>query len=569
MTKITGYLRPYYRAMAGGFAVKFFATIMDLLIPWILAHLIDNIVPMEKLSLIAVWGAMMFVCAGLSLLFNITANRMAAKVSAKTTKKIRHDLFEKIIYLSCKNIDDFTVPSVVSRLTSDTYNIHQMLGMIQRMGIRAPILLLGGIIVTLSLDYYLAMVLIIMLPFITLAVFLISRKGIPLYKKLQKKVDRMIRVVRENITGVRVIKALSKSEYEKEKFNRVNDEVVFDEKKAATTMAATNPVMHFLLNAGLVLVILTGAFRVDEGLSQPGKIIAFLSYFAIILNAMLAITRIFVVISKGTASFQRVADVLDTKDDLEIAGEDIIAGNSHISFENVSFSYNKVQNDLVNINFQLERGGTLGIIGSSGSGKSSIIKLLMRFYDTDSGVIRINGRNIKSIPFEELHSKFGIVFQNDILFSDTIFENISFGRELNEEDIILGANYAKASEFIEDLDEKYNHRLTIKGANLSGGQKQRILISRALAGNPEILVLDDSSSALDYNTDASLRDNIISRYKDTTKIIVAQRISSVRFADKIIVLEDGEIIGQGSHEDLLKSCPEYARIDEIQSGGLE
>ncbi len=569
MTKITDYVKPYYLRMTGGLGVKFFATIMDLLIPWILAHLIDNVVPRNSVPLIAIWGAMMILCAGLSLVFNIMANRMAARVSADTTRKIRHDLFEKIIYLSCKNIDEFTLPSVVSRLTSDTYNIHQMLGMIQRMGVRAPILLIGGIIVTLSLDFYLALVLIIMLPFITIIVYLISRKGIPLYKALQKTVDRMIRVVRENITGVRVIKALSKSDYEKEKFNKINEEVISDEKKAAITMASTNPSMHLLLNIGLILVIIVGAYRVNSDLTQPGKIIAFLSYFAIILNAMLAITRIFVIISRGTASFQRVADVLDVKDDLVVTEKDKIDNNFHVSFENVSFSYNKVQNDLHNINFNLEKGGTLGIIGASGSGKSSIIKLLMRFYDVDKGTIRIDGKNIKSIPFDELHSKFGIVFQNDILFADTIAENISFGREIDDDDIISSAGYAQAQEFIEDLDERYNHKLTIRGANLSGGQKQRLLISRALAGNPEILVLDDSSSALDYNTDAMLRKIIRKKYENTTTIIIAQRISSVRYADNIIVIDEGEIICQGKHNELLLSCPIYEEINKIQSGGLD
>jgi len=570
MTKITDYIKPYYLRMTAGFGVKFLATIMDLLIPWILAHLIDNIVPQESISLIAIWGVMMFVCSGLSLVFNISANRMAARVSADTTKKIRHDLFEKIIYLSCKNIDDYTLPSVVSRLTSDTYNIHQMLGMIQRMGVRAPILLIGGIIITLSLDFYLALVLITMLPFITIIVYLISRKGIPLYKSLQKTVDRMIRIVRENITGVRVIKALSKSEYEKEKFNKINEEVISEEKKAAITMASTNPLMHLLLNTGLILVIIVGAYRVNSDLTQPGKIIAFLSYFAIILNAMLAITRIFVIISRGTASFQRVADVLDVKDDLAVINEDEdeVESDSHVSFENVSFSYNKVQNDLHDINFNLKKGSTLGIIGASGSGKSSIIKLLMRFYDADNGVIRIGGKNIKSIPFEELHNKFGIVFQNDILFADTISENISFGRELENNDIILSAKYAQAQEFIEDLDERYDHKLTIRGANLSGGQKQRLLISRALAGNPEILVLDDSSSALDYNTDAMLRKTIRKKYENTTTIIVAQRISSVRYAENIIVMDDGKIICQGKHDELLESCPVYAEINKIQSGGM-
>jgi ATP-binding cassette, subfamily B, multidrug efflux pump len=566
-TRITDYLKPYARAMSGGFAVKFLATIMDLLIPWILAYLIDGIVPQGRIPLIVLWGGMMILCSIASLAFNVLANHMAEKVASGVTAKMRHDLFSKISYLSCASIDRFTIPSVISRLTSDTYNIHKMISILQRMGVRAPILLIGGMIVTLSLDKVLALVLISMLPFVTAIVFLISRKGIPLYKSLQKQVDILVRTVRENIIGIRVIKALSKTEYEKQKFDKINEEVVQKEKKAAYTMAATAPSMNFLLSVGLILVILVGAFRVDSGLTQPGRIIAFLSYFTIILNAMLAVTRIFVIYSRGSASFQRVAEVLDARDDLVVHAPNPIREEAHISFNNVSFSYNKKQDDLENISFAINPGETLGIIGPTGSGKSSVIRLLLRFYDVDRGDIRIRGQNINSIPFDELHKKFGIVFQNDILFADTISENIDFGRGLDEKDIMAGAQFAQAGEFIEELDDRYAHRLEIRGANLSGGQRQRLLISRALAGKPEVLILDDSSSALDYKTDASLRKAIRDHYRQTTTIIVAQRISSVRHANRILVLEEGKAAGYGSHEELLKTCLAYRKIFELQTGG--
>ncbi len=442
-----------------------------------------------------------------------------------------------------------------------------MIGMMQRLGVRAPIILLGGIAITLILDPVLSLVLLAVLPFITIIVYWVSKKGIPLYQNLQKSVDQLVRTVRENITGVRVIKALSKTEYEKGRFADVNSKVVANEKKAGITMAITNPVMNLLLNVGLTFVIVVGAHRVNGGLIQPGLIIAFLTYFTIILNAMLSITRIFVLISKGTASFQRIAEILDAKEDMVLHENDTIESDYHITFEQVSFSYHKNQNNLTNINFALKQGETLGIIGSTGSGKSSLIKLLLRFYDVDAGAIRINGRNIKSIPAEELHTKFGIVFQNDVLFADTIVENIDFGRGLDMEQMALTTGYAQAGEFIESLTEGWDHELTVKGSNLSGGQKQRILISRALAGNPEILVLDDSSSALDYKTDALLRKSLSKNFQETTTIIVAQRISSIMNANHILVLDEGCVIGSGTHLELMQSCSSYLEMSQLQMGG--
>ncbi|HSN66554.1 MAG TPA: ABC transporter ATP-binding protein, partial [Fusibacter sp.] len=314
------------------------------------------------------------------------------------------------------------------------------------------------------------------------------------------------------------------------------------------------------------------AYRVNDGLSQPGVVIAFLTYFTIILNAMLSISRIFVLTSKGLASFDRIAEVIDAPEDLHIEEdtcEDSSTSDSdtHISFDHVTFSYHKNQANLSDISFELKRGETLGIIGPTGSGKSSIIKLLLRFYDTDEGAIRIGGRNVKSIPREELHKMFGIVFQNDILFADTIAENIDFGRGLPIEKIMFSTDLAQAGEFIESLSEGWNHNLTIKGANLSGGQKQRILISRALAADPQILILDDSSSALDYRTDAKLRSTLNQHFQETTTLIIAQRISSIKYADHIIVLEDGAIIGSGNHETLMKTCESYQEIAKSQMGG--
>ena len=567
MRKILAYLRPYVSKMALGITIKFIGTIMDLFLPWILSYLIDVIVPKENMREILFYGALMLFCSVAAWAGNVLANRMASRVARDTTQSLRHDLFARISYLSCRQTDAFTIASLESRLTSDTYNIHQMIGMMQRLGIRAPILLLGGIAITLFLEPVLTLVLLAVLPFVAFVVFHISRKGIPLYTQLQKSVDRMVRVVRENASGIRVIKALSKTDYEKNRFSRVNGEVVERETKASVTMAASNPLMNLFLNAGLTLVVVAGAFRVYGGQTQTGTILAFLTYFTIILNAMLSINRMFVLYSKGAASAKRISEVLDAPEDLQVGQRDHKDSEYHIAFEHVSFAYHTGRSSVVSdISFALKRGETLGIIGATGCGKSTLIHLLIRFYDPDSGVIRINGDDIRGIPPEELHSKFGISFQNDVLFSDTIEENIRFGRELQRQAVEEAAECAQARWFINELDEGMDYQLAIRGSNLSGGQKQRVLISRALAAHPEILVLDDSSSALDYQTDARLRQALSQQFQNTTTIVVAQRISSVRNADHILMLENGKEIGYGAHEALMASCAPYRDIAVSQMG---
>ena len=569
MKRIFPYLRPYLPRISLGLAIKFTGTIMDLLLPWILSYMIDDVVPLKEVPRIVFWGGAMVACAAVALITNIVANRMASWVAQHTTEALRHDLFSKISHLSCGQIDSFSIPSLESRLTSDTYNVHQMIGMMQRLGVRAPILLIGGIFITLMLEPVLALILIAVLPLIALVIYGVSKKGIPLYTRLQQGVDAMVRTVRENVTGIRVIKALSKTDYEKERFSSVNSEVVRREKTAGITMALTNPLMNLFLNVGLTVVIIVGAFRVDSGLTQPGKILAFLTYFTIILNAMLSITRMFVMLSKGTASAERIREVLDTPEDLALLPSDDMDGAYHLIFDRVTFSYQKKEANLRDISFRLKRGERLGIIGATGCGKSTIVSLLMRLYDADAGEIRIGGQRVEAIPPEVLHTKFGVVFQNDILFADTIAENIDFGRGLSREQIEKAAACAQAMEFIQSLPDGFEHRLTAKGTNLSGGQKQRLLIARALAGDPEILILDDSSSALDYKTDSLLRQALAREYPGVTTIVIAQRVSSILHADHILVLEEGRELGYGTHPELMESCELYREISRSQMGGGE
>ena len=570
MKTIIYYLKPFFKRMSLGLFIKILGTLVELALPYILSHILKNVVVTQQISQILLWGGAMIACAGMACLCNIIANRMAARVARNFSENVRHDLFDKTMRLSPAQTDAFTIPSLESRITTDTYNLHSFVGMMQRLGVRAPILLVGGIAITLIMDSFLALSIIAVLPFIFVTVYFISKKGVPLYQKVQKSVDGMIRVVREDTQGIRVIKALSKTEYEHRRYDSVNKNLVHDEKKAGITMGAVNPIMTLLMNSGIVAVVALAANRVANHQSDPETVIAFMQYFTLISMAMMSVTRMFVMFSKSSASANRIAEVLDTKDDLTVKSENQYPAkktDAFITFENVSFSYKGKRNNLENISLSVPRGGSLGIIGATGSGKSTLVKLLIRFYDVTSGAIRIDGRDIRTIAREEFFKKFGIAMQHDFLYADTVEENIKFGRELSHEDVVRAAKIAQADDFIQAFPEGYEHMLSQKGTNVSGGQKQRILISRAVAARPEILILDDSSSALDYKTDANLRRALAENLTDTTVITVAQRVSSVKNCDVILVLDEGRIIGLGTHDELMVTCPEYKEISDSQMGG--
>jgi len=567
------YMRPYWLALCGVLSVKFLGTLVELFLPTILSHILDDIVPLQRAELIFLWGGMMILCALAAFGMNVFANQRASAVARDATRDIRHDLFEKTLSLSSRQTDRFTIPSLESRITSDTFHVSRFLGMMQRMGVRAPILLIGGLIMTTLLDPKLTLVMLAVLPFIFCIVFFIARKGIPLYANVQENVDGMTRVVREDAKGIRVIKALSRVEYEKDRFDGVNAALVRAEKKAGITMAASNPAMNLFLNLGLTAVIFVGALLISRGGdTQAGVIIAFTQYFTQIAMALMSISRIFVMFTKASASANRIEEVLDCESDMPVASVDRYpdrpaADEAFVEFDHVNFSYNKTKNNISDLTFTIPKGGSLGIIGATGSGKSTVLQLLMRFYDVDSGAIRIGGRDVRTIPLGELRTRFGAALQNDILFSGTIEENLRFGRNLTEEDLQKALQTAQAAEFVNQPDRGLFYELTAKGTNLSGGQKQRLFVARALAGTPEILILDDSSSALDYKTDANLRRALDESEEGSTRIIVAQRVSSVMNCDRILVLDEGQTVALGTHGELMESCDIYREISHSQMGG--
>lgn len=555
--------------MARGFCIKVLGTLSELMLPYILSHILEDVIERE-ITDIVFWGGLMVLCAALACVFNVIANRMAANVSRKFAEQMRRDLFSKTLHLSAAQTDKFTIPSLEARITTDTYNVHHFVNMMQRLGVRAPIMLIGGIAITMFMDARLSLVMVAMLPLIFVSVYFVSRNGVPLYAKVQKSVDGMIRVVREGAQGIRVIKALSKTDYEHRRYDGVNRTLVKDETRAGVIMGTVNPIMTLCMNIGSVAVIALGAYNIAGGVSKPETVVAFMQYFTLISMAMMSVTRMFVMYTKSAASAKRIAEVLNAEEDITVKDKNEYPDknvSAHIVFDNVTFSYNGKKNNLENISFEIPRGSSLGIIGATGSGKSTVIKLLLRFYDTDKGGIYIDGENILTIPKDRFYAMFGSALQHDFLYADTIAENIRFGRDVSDDDMYRAAKTAQAADFIEGFADGYDHELSPHGTNISGGQKQRILISRALAAKPDILILDDSSSALDYKTDASLRRALAENMKDTTLITVAQRVSSVKDCGLIIVLDGGKIIGMGAHDELLEKCEQYREISDSQMGG--
>lgn len=569
---IRQYLRPLRRLLTIGLILKVIGSLAELFLPYILAYIIDVVVPGGRIEAIYFWSLMMALAAIIALLGNIWANRRSSRVASDASRAIRHDLFQKTLALSATQINDFTEASLEARLTSDTYHVHNMISRLQRIGIRAPILMTGGLVMTFLLDWQLALVLTALLPFISAITLWIAKRGRPKYVLQQQVADNMVRKVRETVSGIKVIKSLVTGEREKAGFAEINADVVRHETDAAYNMALTNPIMTLLMNSGLTAVLIVGAILINVGRSDFGSIVAFLTYFTIITNSMVAITRIFTIYNRGMASAERIREVLVKSDSqiwLASEAEPAPTAVPRIEFKDVSFRYRNAKESAVkHLNFTLERNETLGILGETGSGKSTLIYLLLRLYDVDEGAILIDGIDVRDIPRDKLYNLFGVSLQNDFLYGDTIRANIDFGRGLSDDEIIEAAKKAQAWDFISDKEGGLDMRLASRAGNLSGGQKQRLLIARAFAEKRSILIFDDSSSALDYQTDAAIRQTLRERFDDATKVIVAQRISSVHQADKILLLKQGEIVAQGRHERLMVESSDYRDIAAVQMGLL-
>ena len=594
MKFLWSYLKKHIWVILGVMFIKLAGTAVELLIPYIMEHLIDNIVPLERLSLVCLWGGLMLLLAMAVRFLNVTANRLSVRTAKRSIYAIRRDLFHTALNLTGNQMDQITLPSLISRMTSDTYNVQSFIQSVQTIGIRAPIMLIGGIAVKLSMDRGLAMILCIMAPVMIVLVVCVSMHGIPLYNRVQQGMDQIVRIMRENITGIRVVKALSKESYETRRFSEANQETAKRDIRASITMAMPGPIVTMFLNIGLTLVVIFGAQRVNAGVTKPGVILAFLTYFNMIMMGVMGLNRVFMMLSKANTSANRIAAVMHVPEDLPRLPQEKGAHTDRdgfIVFDHVTFSYDEgIQKSppfkldshsntrfaganrqvcLNDIDFTLPKGGSLGIIGATGSGKTTVINLLMRFYDPSQGHVFIDGQDVRTMDKDDLHRRFGVVFQNDVLFAETIRENITFGRDVNDDGLTAALEDARAYDFVSLYPETVDHQSAIHGSNFSGGQRQRLLIARALAAKPEILILDDSSSALDYRTDANLRQAIREHHSDTTLIVIAQRVSSIMNLDEILVIDEGKLIGRGTHEELLKTCPAYREIHETQMGEVD
>ena len=553
--------------------IKIIGTLLELAIPLILQYILKTVIknvinnpdPYGNYDItpVILYGLLMVLCAFLFVVFNVIANRMASKTSTLIVEAERNKIYKKIMNLTLKDIDDITIPSLVSRLSTDTYYLYNSLNTLQRLGIRSTFLFIGGIIVCSFLDVKLTLVFYALAPIVLILILIISKIGIRLFTKIQNKGDSLVRVVRENITGARVIKALSKEDFERNRYNKLNKEIFDLEIKSSYPMTLLNPIINYILNIAMCAVLVIGAYEVTKTDLDVATVIAFISYFTIISNSIVSISRIFEQVSKGYASALRMKYILDIK--VEHIKNTPRYSDAFIEFRNVSFSYNKNgENAITDINFKINKGESLGIIGSTGSGKSTILNLIMGFYDYFSGDVFILNQDIKSLNLKDIAEASSAVLQTDILFNQSIKENLIFDKDVSDDEIIKVLKDTDAYEFVSKFPDGINHVIAAKGNDLSGGQKQRLLIARAILQNAKILILDDSSSALDYKTDAIIRKNI--KKYDITSIIVAQRVSSVMNQTKIIVMDDGKEIGYGNHDDLLKLCKEYKLIYDVQMG---
>jgi len=568
---LMGSIRDYMKVTVATPLLVLGEVLCEMLIPFITANLIDAIKDGATVAEMLPTAGLLVLIALTSLAFGAAAGVTCSHASCGFAKNLRHDLFYKIQTFSFANIDEFSSSSLVTRLTTDINNVQQAFMMIIRIAVRAPLVLIFAFTMAFIMGGSVAMVYLAIIPLLGFGLFFIIFKARPIFSRVFHKYDALNESVEENVTGMRVVKSYVREDFEKEKFATAARDVQMDFTRAEKLLAFNNPMMNICVNGAFVVIIYLGSKLIitSQGtLFDVGQLSSTFTYGFQILMSLMQLSMIFVMVTMADESAHRIAEVLAAPADLAPQNIPPVQEDAFLRFDHVSFSYDKVKDTLSDVSFSLKRGQTLGIIGPTGSGKTTILWLLLRFYDPDSGAVRLNGRDVRSIPPEVLHSKFGVVFQNDFLYADEIGENIDFGRGISPEQTAAAARTAQA-DFIAQRKGGFSAQLAAKGANLSGGQKQRVLLARALAADPEILLLDDSSSALDYKTDAALRRALARDFADTTKIIVAQRVSSIQNADRILVLEDGRAAGLGTHSELLRSCESYREIAQVQMGEVE
>ena len=542
----------------------------EIVLPKIMASMIDSGIGAEVAGLgtgyILSRALLMIACIGIMIIGGIGGHFFAIRASVYFSADLRQGVFEKVQNFSFKNIDNFSTGSLVTRLTNDITQVQNMVRMLLIMAMRSPGMLIGGIIMACSINKELALILAFVIPILAVLIGLLLKTAFPRFSAMQKKLDNLNSGIQENITNVRVIKSFVRQDFETEKFENANSDLMNTTMRALKIVITTMPIMTLAMNITTLLVVWFGGNFVVGGSMGVGDLIAFTTYITQILMSLMMVSMLFLQLSRALASSTRITEVLKTDVDLtdENAGQkDKKVENGRVEFKNVSFKYyeKRKENVLENISFTAEPGEIVGIIGTTGSGKSSLVQLIPRLYDVTDGEVLVDGVNVKDYGLKNLRDGVGMVLQKNVLFSGSIEENLRWGDEnATMEEIRAAADAAQADGFVNAFTDGYNMELGQGGVNVSGGQKQRLCIARALLKKPKILILDDSTSAVDTATEAKIRQAFTTSLKHSTKIIIAQRITSVIDADKIIVLEDGKIVGMGNHNELMKNCEEYRDI---------
>lgn len=545
----------------------------ELALPKTMAKIVDIGIVNGDNEYIIKMGVYMLILALVGLAGGMTAAKVSSVASQGFAYKIRRAMYENISSFSFKNIDDFSTASLTTRLTNDVTTIQNMVRMILVMLVRAPAMLVISAFYAFSINARLACVILAVLPIILIAVALVMKFGFPMFQKMQKKIDAINAVIQENLIGIRVVKAFVREDHEKEKFKKRNDDLTQMGIKAGTMIVTAMPVVMAVFDAAILIIVWLGGNQVGNGTMQIGDLLSFITYISQVLMSTMMFAMILLQVVRGKACAQRIGEVLETKSTVTNKENAIKAdGKGTVEFKNVDFKYSEEgSGDLIlsNINFKVDSGKVVGIVGSTGCGKSSLVSIIPRLYDVYSGQVLIDGVDVRDYDMESLRDMIGVVLQKNVLFSGTIKENIRWGKEdATDEEIVKACKASCADDFISSFPDGYDTYLAQGGLNLSGGQKQRLCIARAMIKKPKILILDDSTSAVDTATEARIRQSFKNELKDTTVFIIAQRISSVQDADEILVLDDGELKGVGTHEELLKNNEIYQEIVNTQAKGV-
>lgn len=548
--------------------------VMEVVIPLLMANLIDKGIYASQMNEILKIGVMLVVASLLSLTFGILSGITASKASAGFAKNLRKDLYYKIQDFSFTNIDKFSTSSIVTRLTTDVSYVQMAFQMLTRIVVRTPLMLIFSLIMSFSINAKLALIFLALMPVIGITLYVIMSKAHPIFERVFKKYDVLNNVVEENTNGIRVVKSYLLEESEKKKFGNISNEIYVDFSKAQRLMSLTNPVMQFSMYLAIILISWFGAkIIVTTNMVdlEVGQLTSLITYGIRLLSSLMMLAMLLVMSTMARNSAERIYEILIEKPDLANPKKPIKeVKNGSIEFKNVSFSYvgNKKKECLKNINIKIKSGETVGIIGGIGSGKSTLVSLIPRLYDATEGKVEVGGKDVKQYDIETLRNNVSVVLQKNVLFSGTIKENLKWGdKDATDEEIVEACKLAQADNFIEEFPDKYDTNIEQGGTNVSGGQRQRLCIARALLKKPQILILDDSTSAVDTKTDSLIRKAFKKEIPNTTKIIIAQRIASVQDADKIIVLDNGTVNGIGTHEELLKSNEIYREVYESQVKG--